>query len=241
MEFIPYAIIISLNGCIGYTIVKSSKFRHQFELRPLPKASMQENQMELLNENEFCCQSCNLLFRDETTFQIHCYSHRPTVVPEFKSKINLKCPECSKKFENWSDHITHSSIHGEHIQNGQNEETKNQKKIQLEVEMAITLAAISLMFVLCQSIKLIADIYEQTVCDYFKIAIGEEESKSKCYPPTHIDVATSFGNLFVCINSAANFLIYMVKGKKFRDAFYQTYFSCGPNNHSFTITVHSNS
>ena len=142
MELIPYAIIISMNGCIGYTIMKSSEFR----------------------------------------------------------------------------------------QNSQNEGTQNQKKTKLEVEMAITLAAISMMFVLCQSIKLIADVYEQSVCDYFKIARGEKESKSKCNPPTHIDVATCFGNLFVCINSAANFLMYMVKGKKFRDAFCQTYFLCGPKN-----------
>ena len=33
-------------------------------------------------------------------------------------------------------------------------------------------------------------------------------------------------NLFVCINSYTNFLLYMVRGKKFREAFYQTYFSC---------------
>ena len=33
----------------------------------------------------------------------------------------------------------------------------------------------------------------------------------------------SLSNLFACVNSAANFLIYMLRGKKFRDAFLQTY------------------
>ena len=33
----------------------------------------------------------------------------------------------------------------------------------------------------------------------------------------------SLANLFACINSSANFLIYMLRGKKFRDAFLSTY------------------
>ena len=33
----------------------------------------------------------------------------------------------------------------------------------------------------------------------------------------------SVGNLMPCINSALNFLIYMLRGKKFRDAFKSTY------------------
>ena len=36
--------------------------------------------------------------------------------------------------------------------------------------MTITLMAISLMFVVCQIIKLITDVYEMSVCNYFKIA-----------------------------------------------------------------------
>ena len=123
------------------------------------------------------------------------------------------------------------------------EENKDQKKKQSEIDMAITLVAISLMFVLCQSVKLIAEIYEQSKCGHFSGFIGKEEfnnastteeklyqastKASQCHESTiFIDVSKSFGNLFVCINSAANFLLYMVRGKKFREAFYQTYFSC---------------
>ena len=116
------------------------------------------------------------------------------------------------------------------------EENKDQKKKQSEIDMTITLVAISLMFIMCQSVKLIADIYEQIVCGHFDGFVGQEkfptiedqlEGRAKChYSPIFIDVSKSFGTLFVCINSAANFLLYMVRGKKFREAFYQTYFSC---------------
>jgi len=34
----------------------------------------------------------------------------------------------------------------------------------------------------------------------------------------------SLSNLLSCVNSSANFLLYMLRGKKFRDAFCQTYF-----------------
>ena len=117
-------------------------------------------------------------------------------------------------------------------QNDNEEETKplskNVSKIQnkkpKEIDMAITLIAISITFVLCQSVKLVADVYELMVCDHFKIA--KDGYDPQCNNPIGIDVVISFGNLFVCVNSAANFLMYMIKGKKFREAFCQTYFSC---------------
>ena len=115
------------------------------------------------------------------------------------------------------------------ILDGKKPETnRNQKRIQLERDMAITLVAISLMFVICQSIKLVVDIYELTVCDFAKIAI--EGHDPECHNPTKIDVVASLGNLFVCINSAANFLVYMIKGKRFREAFCHSYFSCSEEN-----------
>ena len=52
-----------------------------------------------------------------------------------------------------------------------------------------------------------------------------------------------FWKSIFCINSAANFLLYMVKGEKFRDAFCQTYFSCKSSNvlpnHSTNLTMTS--
>ena len=88
-----------------------------------------------------------------------------------------------------------------------------------EIDLAITLVAISLVFIICQSIKLIPDVYEIIVCDHFTIANGEES----CSAPLVIDFMISLANLLCCINSAVNFMLYMLRGQKFRKAFRETY------------------
>ncbi len=45
-----------------------------------------------------------------------------------------------------------------------------------------------------------------------------------CQTSEFIETVISMSNLLICFNSAANFLLYMLRGKKFRDAFCQTYF-----------------
>ena len=48
----------------------------------------------------------------------------------------------------------------------------------------------------------------------------------------------SLANLFACINSAANFLIYMLRGKKFRKAFLSTYaWKKNPTNQTVAIQL----
>ena len=42
-----------------------------------------------------------------------------------------------------------------------------------------------------------------------------------------LETIITLSNLLMCINSAANFLMYMVRGTKFRRAFLQTY-ACRP-------------
>lgn len=44
-----------------------------------------------------------------------------------------------------------------------------------------------------------------------------------CQTTNFIETIISLSNLLVCVNSSGNFLFYMLRGKKFRDAFYQTY------------------
>ena len=150
MELIPYGLIMSLNGCIIFSIRKSNKFKDQKSI-----IKRQTNGEE------------------ETIL-----SSRPSVRHEERRKF--------------------------------------------EIDMAITLVAISFMFVLCQSIKLVADVYELVVCDHFKIAAKGYDPK--CHNPRKIDILISMGNLFCCINSAANFLVYIIKGKNFREAFFDKYF-----------------
>ena len=151
MELIPYGVIMSLNGCIIFSILKSSnKFRDQ--------NSKKESQTN--SEN----------------------------VTMLSSKPNVR----------------------------------NEERRKFEIDMAITLVAISFMFVFCQSIKLVADVYELSVCDHFKIA--EKGYDQNCHNPEEIDILISLGNLFCCVNSAANFLVYIIKGKNFREAFIDKYF-----------------
>ena len=45
-----------------------------------------------------------------------------------------------------------------------------------------------------------------------------------CMMTDFVDVFISISNLLNVFNSAANFLVYMLKGKKFRAQFRQTYF-----------------
>ena len=60
------------------------------------------------------CEVCGLWFRVNATFRIHCYSHhKPQKV--VTSEDDLKCPQCSEKFLNWSDHVAHAATHGERM------------------------------------------------------------------------------------------------------------------------------
>ena len=47
-----------------------------------------------------------------------------------------------------------------------------------------------------------------------------------CESTPSFEVVISLANLSTCVNSAANFLVYMLRGKKFRDLFLDTYCCC---------------
>ena len=179
------------------------------------------------------CQICNRSFKNKESRNQHqrsAHKMSSTGVNDFSTTDQAQLVRISllkPKAEN--DDIENPT---EIVQNDNEEETKAlsingsriQKKKRKEIDMAITLIAISITFVLCQSVKLVADVYELTVCDHFKIA--KDGYDPQCHNPIEIDVVISLGNLFVCVNSAANFLMYMIRGKKFREAFCQTYFPC---------------
>ena len=99
-----------------------------------------------------------------------------------------------------------------------------------EINLAVTLVAISLLFICCQSIKIIPDVYEMIYCNHFELAskVTDNELEKICQVPTWIDAIVSVANLSCCINSAGNFILYMLRGKKFRDAFIKTYCRCLP-------------
>ena len=88
-----------------------------------------------------------------------------------------------------------------------------------EVSLAITLVGISVLFIVCQSFKLVGDVYE-LFCEKDR---DPETGEETCASTQFIEATISLANLSTCINSAANFLVYMLRGKKFRDFFLETY------------------
>ena len=64
------------------------------------------------------------------------------------------------------------------------------------------------------------------IYNFFEDEIPRPQSE-ECLTNNFIEWAISISNLLTVVNSAANFLIYMLRGKKFRDIFLKTYFrSC---------------
>ncbi|TRY71858.1 hypothetical protein TCAL_03401 [Tigriopus californicus] len=83
---------------------------------------------------------------------------------------------------------------------------ESQKK---EFNMALVLVCIVFMFIACQSIKIIPDVYEAMVCDYSK-------TDTSCESTTTIERIVSISYVLLALNSASNFVIYMLRGNKFR-------------------------
>ena len=78
------------------------------------------------------------------------------------------------------------------------------------------LVGISLLFLVCQSVKIIPDVYELLACS----------GRTRCVAPDFVLFVAKLSHLLVCINSASNFLIYFLHGAKFRRAFQQTFVHC---------------
>ena len=84
-----------------------------------------------------------------------------------------------------------------------------------EHKLGVMLVAISLLFVTCQSFKLIPDVYEALFCMH--------KGTGECTAPAFVNKVVDLSHLLVCFNSAANFVIYLLGGEKFRRAWVETY------------------
>ena len=98
-----------------------------------------------------------------------------------------------------------------------NEATRGQQK--KDKNMAVVLICIVVMFILCQSLKIIPDIFEAFFCDH-------SDDISTCQSPFSLEILISVSHLMLAVNSASNFLIYMLRGDKFRQFFFQIFFRC---------------
>ena len=99
---------------------------------------------------------------------------------------------------------------------GVNEHFRSQKRVflrkqQEEHKLGMILGTMSLVFIVCQSVKIFPDIYELLFC---------KDETGKC---DMNQIFMDLSHLLVCINSSTNFLIYYCQGEKFRRAWMETY------------------
>ncbi|TRY72989.1 hypothetical protein TCAL_08731 [Tigriopus californicus] len=93
------------------------------------------------------------------------------------------------------------------------------RKQKEEHNLGVILIAMSTLFVICQSFKIVPDLYELIWCT-------PAGSGGECQFDTVTSGIIRISHLLVCFNSAANFLIYYLSGQKFRLAWLHTYGPC---------------
>ena len=84
-------------------------------------------------------------------------------------------------------------------------------------KLGILLVSISVLFVFCQSFKMIPDIYELWYCPPVQ---GQDHL---CKTTPSIRACVSLSHLLVCVKSAVNWIIYLLAGEKFRRVWCETY------------------
>ena len=96
-------------------------------------------------------------------------------------------------------------------------EYESLEKQRQEHKLGMVLMVISVFFIICQSSKVIPDVYEFLVCS---------DRTEECEPTPFINACIHWSHLLACLNSSANFVIYLLGGKKFRDAWIKTFAKC---------------
>jgi len=93
------------------------------------------------------------------------------------------------------------------------------RRQQDEHNLGWILVGMSALFITCQSLKIIPDLYEVIICN-------EQRTNGKvCTTSSQpvINMITRLSHLLVCFNLSANFVFYYLKGEKFRKAWIETY------------------
>lgn len=80
-----------------------------------------------------------------------------------------------------------------------------------EANLGIVLVSISVLFILCQSVKIIPDLYEVVTCRLVKIGF--------CGHNQVIDSLIDISHLLLAINSSVNVIIYTLRGNTYLVAF----------------------
>ncbi|XP_071746298.1 FMRFamide receptor-like [Lepeophtheirus salmonis] len=102
-----------------------------------------------------------------------------------------------------------------------------------EAQMSKILLTIVVVFVSCQSLKIIPDLYEVLTC---------LTKRGQCPSTPFIDGIIHLSHFFLAVNSSINFIIYIFRGSKFRKVFAQKFYR-NKNSSSFEVrpsTVRTN-
>ena len=96
-----------------------------------------------------------------------------------------------------------------------------------EQRLGKLLFGISVLFIFCQSFKMVPDIYELIFCPPSK------DNNGQCETTPFVSMCVSLSHLLVCGNSALNWIVYLLAGEKFRSAWSNTYLpkKCRPDHH----------
>ena len=93
------------------------------------------------------------------------------------------------------------------LENGNLNEESSTNIQQDEINLARTLIVVVLVFLICQSVKLIPDVYEVVSCP--------SDPQEECQSPIWIEAIIDISHLLLAINSSINFIIYTVARKYF--------------------------
>ena len=97
------------------------------------------------------------------------------------------------------------------------EMTSRQKR---EANLGVVLIAISVIFIVCQSFKIVPDVYEVAYC---RIGSSRMIKDNSCETTDFVDNVIDLSHLLLAINSSANFIIYTWRGQKFREVLMNTF------------------
>ena len=90
-----------------------------------------------------------------------------------------------------------------------NQESEMTARQQREANLGIVLISISVMFIICQSVKIIPDVYEVLFC---RIGTTGLNSEGLCVNHKLINDIIDVSHLMLAINSSANVIIYTLRG-----------------------------
>ena len=86
-----------------------------------------------------------------------------------------------------------------------------------ELQLAQTLAMVEVVFIVCQSFKIVPDLYEVLICPRNE----DGEANEECMSSPVIEAIIDLSHLMLAINSSVNFFIYVLNRGRFRESIVQ--------------------